>query len=292
MRAILVGFALAAALASSALAQVPVADSAREAKETQTAGCVARAAVSRGATLQPVQGVKGSMVAPSAAAPSAQVGAASVTGLPSTGAAGGASTGLGSFSGSTVGGVDFSNLTAPTATGTPAPTASLGPSSVATVGQAVNGLSSLTAALQSNGPFLNGAGATIGALSAAQAAWSQNTSARIGGVSIWGQAIQVGSLALQLRNLMLLQQTARASGQAQVMTYNAVAAVLVGGARVIADNSVATPAQTPTYAAVAAALTAAQKAAVTSGASLPLWAGVVAPLQDLASATGAPAASQ
>lgn len=292
MRSVLVAFAPFLGCVSTALAQVPVADTAREAKETHIAGCVVRAAVSKGATLPPAQGVKGSMVAPSAAAPSAQVGADAVTGLPSTGAAGGASTGLGSFSGGTVSGVDFSNLTAPTATGAAAPTASLGPSSVATVGQAVNGLSSLATALQANGPSLISAGAAIGSLSAAQAAWTQNTSARIGGVSIWGQAIQVGSLALQLRNLMLLQQTARASGQAQVMTYNAAAAVLVGSAPVIADNSVATFAQTPTYAAVAAALAAAQKAAATSSASPPLWAGVAAPQQDLALAIGAPAASQ
>src|SRR5579863_9613510 len=129
-KTILAALALSAAFASSALAQVPVSDTAREAKETQTAGCVARAAVSKGATLAPVQGVKGSMVAPSAAAPSAQVGTAPVTGLPSTGAAA-TSTGLGSFSGGTVGGVDFSNLTPSTAGASPAAPI-LGPSSVAT----------------------------------------------------------------------------------------------------------------------------------------------------------------
>lgn len=255
--------ALFACYASSALAQVPVADTAREAKETQTAGCVARAAISKGATLPPVQGVKGSLVAPSPAAGSAQVGATSLTGLGSTGAA---STGLGSFSGSTVGGVDFGNLTS-TATSAASPSApSLGPSSVATVGQAVNSLSGLTSALQSNGPSLLAAGAAIGSLNAAQAAWSQNTSARISGVSIWGQAVQVGSIALQLRNLMLLQQAARASGQVQVMTYNAATAVLVGGAPTIANNSVVSPVQSPSYAAVAAALSAAQKAASVTAA--------------------------
>jgi hypothetical protein len=283
--------ALSIALCSSAVAQVPVADTAREAKETQTAGCMARAAVSKGATTQPTQGVKGSMVAPSAAAPSAQVGDASVTGLASSGA-GATNTGLGSFSGSTVSGVDFSKLTTPSINGAAAAPA-LGPSSVATIGQTVNGLSSLTSALQSNGPSLASAGAAIGTLSAAQAAWSQNTSARIGGVSIWGQAIQVASLTLQLRNLMLLQQAARASGQAQVMTYNAAAAILVGGAPAIADNSITTPAQLPPYTAVAAALSAAQQAAAAAKAPAPpLWPGVTSPQQDLAAATSALPVSQ
>jgi hypothetical protein len=242
---------------------VPVADTAREVKETQTAGCTVRAAASKGATLQPAQGIKGSLVAPSPAASSAEVGATSVTGLGSTGV-GVPSTGLGSFSGTTVGGVNLSNLaSSPTGAGATSPP-SLGPSSVATLGQIVNGLSGLGSALQSNGPTLLAAGAAIGSLSAAQAAWSQNTSARIGGVSIWGQAIQVGSLALQLRNLMLLQQTARASGQAEVMTYNGAAAVLVGGAPAVSENSIITAVQSPTYAAVAAALSASQRAALAS----------------------------
>ena len=54
--------------AVAALAQVPTADVAREAKETQTAGCTTRAAAANAATVQPSQGVKGSLVAPSAAA--------------------------------------------------------------------------------------------------------------------------------------------------------------------------------------------------------------------------------
>ena len=259
MKPTLATLTLLIAAASPAFAQVPVADSAREAKETQTAGCMARAAASKDATVQPTQGVKGSMVAPSAASSSAQVGDASVTGLPS-GGSDAPSTGFGTFAGSTVGGIDFSNLTG-SQSALPSLGQALGPPSVATLGQAVSSFSSLAAAIQSNRSSLSSAGATIGALSAAQAAWSQNTSGRIGGVSIWGQAIQVASLTLQLRNLMLLQQTARASGQAQVMTYNPATAVLVGGAKAVADNSIATPVQLPTYAAIVSALGAAQAAA-------------------------------
>ena len=83
-----------------ALAQVPTADVAREAKETQTAGCTTRAAAANAATVQPSQGVKGSLVAPSAAAPSATVGATSVSGLPSAGATTITNSGLGTFAGS------------------------------------------------------------------------------------------------------------------------------------------------------------------------------------------------
>ena len=64
------------------------------------------------ATVQPSQGVKGSLVAPSAAAPSATVGATSVSGLPSAGATTITNSGLGTFAGSTVSGI---NLGAPLA---------------------------------------------------------------------------------------------------------------------------------------------------------------------------------
>jgi hypothetical protein len=130
-------------------------------------------------------------------------------------------------------------------------------------------------------------------LSAAQAAWTQNTSARIGGVSIWGQAVQVASLTLQLRNLILLQQATRASGQAQVMTYNPAMAVLVGGAKMVADNSVAAPVQLPTYSAIVSALSVAQNAAaIASAPSGPLWPGLASSQQNSAAATGAPTSAQ
>jgi len=211
------------AASHGAVAQVPTADVAREAKERQTAGCTTRAAAAKAATVEPSQGVKGSLATPSAAAPSAAVGAANVTGLPSTGATISTNSGLGTFVGSTVSGI---NLGALTSAGAGSPV-TLGQSSVATVGQAVGALSGLAAALQMNGPALNGAGAGIGSINAAQGAWNQNTSARIGAASVWGQAIQTATIALQLRNLMLLQQTARASGQASVMTYDATKAALV-----------------------------------------------------------------
>jgi hypothetical protein len=206
-----------------ALAQVPTADVAREGKETQTAGCTTRAAAANAATVQPSQGVKGSLVAPSAAAPSATVGATSVSGLPSAGATTITNSGLGTFSGSNVSGINLGALTSASA----GSVVTLGQSSVATVGQAVGALSGLAAALQVNGPALNGAGAAIGAMNTAQGAWNQNTSARIGAASVWGQAMQTATMALQLRNLMLLQQTARASGQASVMTYDASKAAFV-----------------------------------------------------------------
>ena len=206
-----------------ALAQVPTADVAREGKETQTAGCTTRAAAANAATVQPSQGVKGSLVAPSAAAPSATAGATSVSGLPSAGATTITNSGLGTFSGSTVSGINLGALTSASA----GSVVTLGQSSVATVGQALGALSGLAAALEVNGPALNGAGAAIGAMNAAQGAWNQNTSARIGAASVWGQAMQTATMALQLRNLMLLQQTARASGQASVMTYDASKAAFV-----------------------------------------------------------------
>ena len=228
--------------AVAALAQVPTADVAREAKETQTAGCTTRAAAANAATVQPSQGVKGSLVAPSAAASSATVGATSVSGLPSAGATTITNSGLGTFAGSTVSGINLGALTSASA----GSVVTLGQSSVATVGQAVGALSGLAAALQVNGPALNGAGAAIGAMNAAQGAWNQNTSARIGVASVWGQAMQTATVALQLRNLMLLQQTARASGQASVMTYDASKAAFVTPTPVATIPSAASLYFTPT----------------------------------------------
>ena len=224
-----------------ALAQTSVADVAREAKETQTAGCTGRAAAFKAATAPPSQGVKGSFVAPSGAAPSAAIGGAGVMGLP---AAAGSNSGFGTYSGGAVSGIDLSALTA--SGGGASSITTLGPSSVATVGQAVAALSGLALALKSNGSALNGAGAAIGSLSAAQGAWNQNTSTRIGGAAVWGQAIQTATVALRLRNLMLLQQTARASAQAAVMTYDPAKATLVTVAPSATNASTASVYFTPT----------------------------------------------
>ena len=209
-----------------ALAQVPTADVAREAKERQTAGCMTRAAAAKAATVQPSQGVKGSLAAPSAAAPSATIGAVSVTGLPSSGATANTNSGLGTFAGSTVSGINLGALTGAGA----GSVVTLGQSSVATVGQVVGALSGLAVALKMNGPALNSVAVAIGSMTAAQGAWNQNTSARIGAAAVWGQAIQTATTALELRNLMLLQQAARASAQASVMTYDATRAALVAPA--------------------------------------------------------------
>jgi hypothetical protein len=209
-----------------AVAQVPTADVAREAKERQTAGCTTRAAAAKAATVQPSQGVKGSLAAPSAAAPSATIGAVSVTGLPSSGGTANTNSGLGTFAGSTVSGINLGALTGAGA----GSVVTLGQSSVATVGQVVGALSGLAAALKMNGPALSGAAAAIGSITAAQGAWNQNTSTRIGAAAVWGQAIQTATTALELRNLMLLQQAARASAQASVMSYDATRAALVAPA--------------------------------------------------------------
>ena len=211
-----------------ALAQVPTADVAREAKEKQTAGCMTRAAAAKAAAVSPIQGVKGSLVAPSTAATSVTAGTASVTGLPPNGPTASPNSGLGTFTGTTVSGIDLGALTGAGAGGGSSVT--LGQSSVATVGQVVGALSGLAAALKMNGPALNSATLAIGSMTAAQGAWNQNTSARIGAAAVWGQAIQTATTALELRNLMLLQQAARASAQASVMTYDATRAALVAPA--------------------------------------------------------------
>ena len=208
-----------------AFTQVPTTDVARQVKERQTAGCTTRAAAANAATVQPSQGVKGSLAAPTVAAASVTAGTANVTGLPPNGPTANTNSGLGTFAGTTVSGIDLGGITSAGAGAGSAVT--LGQSSVATVGQSVGALSGLAAALQINGPALNGAAAAIGSVTAAQGAWNQNTSARIGAASVWGQAIQTATIALQLRNLILLQQTARASAQSSVLTYDAARAAFV-----------------------------------------------------------------
>ena len=227
-----------------ALAQVPTTDVARQAKERQTAGCTTRAAAANAATVQPSQAIKGSLAAPSVAATSVRAGTTNVTGLLPNGPTARTNSGLGTFAGSTVSGIDLGGLTSAGAGAGSA--ATLGQSSVATVGQSVGALSGLATALQMNGPALNSAAAAIGSMTAAQGTWNQNTSARIGAASVWGQAIQTATIALQLRNLMLLQQTARASAQSSVMTYDGARSALVNPAPATTIPSTANLYFTPT----------------------------------------------
>jgi len=192
---------------ASAFAQVPVADTARESKETATANCVAKYKDSKTKTLQPAQGIKGSMAAPADGGTAAGVGGAGLMGAASTGAIG------------SLGGVDLSSLSGGLA---------INADFVGALSQTLGGLAAVSSGVQSNKSGLQGAVAIIGTISALDGAWRQNSGARLGSAQVWGQAIQLGTTMLQLRQSELLRQAAGASAAAQVMTYDPAKARLVG----------------------------------------------------------------
>ena len=175
---------------ASALAQVPVAGTAREGQETATANCVAKYKDSKTKTLQPAQGIKGSMAAPTDGGAAAGVGGVD----------------LGALSGGSPINADF----------------------VGALSQTLGGLAAVSGGVQSNKSGLQGAVAIIGTLSALDGAWHQNSGARLGSAQVWGQAIQLGTTILQLRQNELLRQAAGASAAAQVMTYAPAKGRLVG----------------------------------------------------------------
>ena len=194
-------------VAASALAQVPVADTAREGQETATANCVAKYKDSKTKTLQPAQGIKGSMAAPTDGGAAAGVGGAGLIGAASTGAIG------------SLGGVELGALYGGSA---------INADFVGALSQTLGGLAAVAGGVQSNKSGLQGAVAIIGTISALDGAWRQNSGARLGSAQVWGQAIQLGTTMLQLRQSELLRQAAGASAAAQVMTYDPAKARLVG----------------------------------------------------------------
>jgi hypothetical protein len=190
-----------------AAAQVPVTDSARENKETATANCMTKYKDSKTKTLQPAQGIKGSMAAPTDGGAAAGVGGAGLMGSASTETIG------------SLGGVNLSSLS-----GAPPITSDF----MGMLSQTLGGLASVSSGVQSNKSGLQTAVAIIGTLSALDNGWRQNSGARLGSAALWGQAIQLGTTMLQLRQNELLRQTAGASAASQVMTYDPAKARLVG----------------------------------------------------------------
>ena len=190
-----------------AAAQVPVGDVAREGKETAIANCVTKYKDSKAKTLQPAQGIKGSMAAPTDGGAAAGVGDAGLMGSASTATIG------------SLGGVNLGSLS-----GAPPITSDF----MGMLSQTLGGLAAVSGGVQSNKSGLQTAVAIIGTLSALDNGWRQNSGARLGSAAVWGQAIQLGTTLLQLRQNELLRQAAGASAASQVMTYDPTKARLVG----------------------------------------------------------------
>jgi hypothetical protein len=248
-----------ALLSSAAIAQVPVADAPRGTTEKGIADCTAKARQYKSQTLSPTQGVKGSVATPGDGGTGSNAGSASVSGVNAPASR-------------TVANVDLSNLTSASSVSSGAATA--GGVSVGAVNQATSSLSATGGAMSQNVNALNGLGASIGSVNTAQGGWDQNSASRMGAASVWGQAIQLGTLILQLRNQALMQRTMASSQTAVVMSYDAAAARLAAAPANGAVNGSVAANQGGNYAANALALAQFQVAAQAHGTPvLALWQG-------------------
>jgi hypothetical protein len=212
-------------LAGSAFAQVPVADAAREAKETATANCMTAAQQFNTQTVAPTKGTQSSVVSPGAAtaAPTAAVGTADLTGGAGTPAAV-ASLSPGTTSPGSVGSINFSPLV--NSVGPVFGGAQGGAFNIGTAIQALGAISAVATGLQANKRALTAAAQTVGTLNPSHGAWDQNSAGRLAGIGVWNQAVQASGVTMQLRNQILLSRIMAASAAANFMS--AVAASQTG----------------------------------------------------------------
>lgn len=262
MKRVAMGVAVLSISLGPALAQVPVNDAQVTTKETQTARCMLKARQYKKATLDPTQKVRGSVATAGSGGAVAAVGTSSVMGP--TGAAGAA----------TVAGIDFGALM------------SLGggaATSVGVVNQVLQGVAAVAPAMQSNQSALEGVGQQIGSVDGVHGAWDQNAGARVNTGAAWGQAVQVGTTTMQLRNDALMRDLSEASATAKVMTFDAGEIRLVDDGGTIADNSVARAPVVASTGAVFTELKAEQAAARPDAGVDELWKGTDTP-SDIAAA--------
>jgi hypothetical protein len=219
--AILVGLAGGVAIqAEIAVADVPVDDSARNTQEKSIADCSTRAKTYRQETVLPAQGTKQSVATPGASnIPTA--GNALVTGVGASGSSG------------VVSGIDFSKLPVISASGVQ----NVGGLSLSAIAQAVNALTQVKGALQSNHANTLSAAAMMGALALSQSSWNQNTAARISSGGMWNQIVMTAVMTAQLFNQRTLQMTAGSSAAAGGMTFNPLAAAFTAVPVVAPDSN-------------------------------------------------------
>jgi predicted nucleotidyltransferase len=192
---------------SPAAAQVPVNDAARTKEETNTAVCTQRARTFKQSSVAPSRGVTSSVTTKADLAGIQQVNGATVFGSP--------------LSGTTIANSDLSILLA------------VGQSVQAlktkNVGQVMNALAAVAAAINANTSTLKSQQGAIGTANSLQGAFDQNTAARLSGAQIWNQAIQAVTTTVRLRNQRLVDQAAADSAAAKVMTYDPGSVSFVGG---------------------------------------------------------------
>ncbi|GLS18035.1 hypothetical protein GCM10007874_10510 [Labrys miyagiensis] len=207
MRTLLVALATTTLLAAPAFAQgVPISDAQRLTKEVGIANCMRKAASANQSTVSPSQGTTRSLTTPGAAGQSAQVGTQSVAGSAVDGS--GAALGVNTTS---VGGLDLASLLQ-----VPNSISSL---QTGTFAQVLNATDLVATALQSNASTEQQVQGVIGSAQGEQAAFDQNTAARIASASVWNQAIQTANNMLALQTMRLNGELAARAKAATVTSF-------------------------------------------------------------------------
>lgn len=229
MRSLLIAPMICALAAGPAFAVgVPVDDAKRLDDATGIANCMTKVQGSTGSTVAPTEGVHKSVASPGSAKQVGQTaGRAGVTGMSASKT-------------SEIGGVDLSPLTVNSG----------GVGSIET-GKHVQHLAAfqaVTVALPSNVSSFQSIGNQIGQIAGAgiQGAWDQNSGLRLNGANVWNQALQVASTLADLRNQILLWQTATTSAQARTMSYDRGKASFVAKATAPAPDNQSSTSTAPT----------------------------------------------
>lgn len=213
------------ALFSAARADVPVQDVPRNTQEKNIADCMTKARVYKQQTLSPQQGIEQSVATPG------------TSGVPVAGSSDVSGTGISAPSSGLVSGIDFGQVPMIA----PGGGQGIGAINLNAVAQAVGALSAVSGALGANKTNNAAASAMMGVLALTQAAWNQNSGARINNGLLWNQIIATTSLTAQLLNQRTLNMTAGASSGANALTFNPSIATFVGARGAKDTNTVTIP---------------------------------------------------
>lgn len=193
---LLVGAATVATVHSRpALAQVPVNDAERTDTETRTKVCMQRARTFKQASVSPNRGIHGSVTTTKDLAGMLGVSGQSVLGA--------------TLNGTSIAGNDFQILMAVVS--------SIQAMKTKNVGQAINSLAAVAAAIEANTTTLKSQSAAIGTASTQQGAFDQNTMARLSAAQVWNEAIQAVTSRNTMRNQKLLDEAAAESALSNFM---------------------------------------------------------------------------
>jgi hypothetical protein len=194
-------------LAGPALAQgVPVNDAQRLSQEAGIANCMQKAAAASGSRVSPSQGTTRSLTTPGTAGQFAQVGTNVVSGsaVDASGPALSSKT-------SSIGGFDFGALLQ----------VANGIDSLKTgnFAQVLNAANLVATALPNDTSTLEQVQTAIGSAQGEQAAFDQNTGARIASASVWNQAIETANNRLKLQTMRLNDRITGQAATARVMRF-------------------------------------------------------------------------